>query len=276
MLRDHLQHGADITLAVLPCSEAEIGGFGAVRVDSAGRVVEFREKPRDEAARGGMQTAPALMHEHGIEGDRPYLASMGIYLFRKEVLRRVLDNELSDFGHDVIPAAVEKGLVCAHFFRGYWRDIGTIRAFFDAHMDLVRPDTPFDFFDSNWPIYTHPRNLPGSRITNCEFRRTVLAGGAILSDCKLDESVVGVRSVVRGSTVRRSLIMGSDPQEIPSEIRRGTVIENAIIDKNVNIGEGVRIVNASGVSDAVGPNWFIRDGIVVIPHNTVIPDGTTI
>lgn len=283
MLRDHEEHRADITLAVMPCSVEEIAHFGAVRVDAAGQVVEFREKPQGAAARAGMELGPDQLERHGIAPGRPYLASMGIYLFRKPVLVDCLANTLSDFGHHVIPAAVLGHRVQAHFFDGYWRDIGTIRSFFDAHLDLLEPKTPFDFYDPSWPFFTHPRYLPGSRLTDCRFRRTILAGGSIISESTVEESVVGVRTTMRGATVRRSLIMGGDPPEEthrpglpPVGIAHGSVIENAIIDKNVRIGRDVRIVNAAGLEQGEGPYHVIRDGIVVIPKNTVVPDGTTI
>jgi len=283
MLRDHLENKADVTLAVMPCSEDDIGDFGAVRVDETGRIVEFREKPGDAAARVGMKVSPELLRERGVSEDRPYLASMGIYLFRKPKLRELLDNESSDFGHHVMPAAVEEQRIQAHFFKGYWRDIGTIRSFYESHMDLLEPDAPFDFYDKDWAFYTHPRYLPGSRLTNCTFNRTLLAGGAIVSDSTIDTSIVGIRTVMREATVRRSLIMGGDPfrdtasaDAPPIGIGRGSVIEDAIIDKNVRIGENVRIKNEAGVREGEGPGYVIREGIVVIPHNTVIPDGTSI
>jgi len=283
MLHDHMESDADITLAVLPCSSEEIGEFGAVRVDETGRVVEFREKPQDTQARAGMEVSPQLLEKRGVSADRPYLASMGIYLFKKDALLGYLSNDFSDFGHHVLPHAVNRCRVQAHFFDGYWRDIGTIRAFYDAHMDLVRPDAPFDFHDKDWPIFTHPRYLPGSRLTDCRFHRTVLAGGAIVSGCDVDNSVIGIRTVMRDSKVRGSLIMGTDPfRDDPTPggpavgIGRGSVIENAIVDKNVHIGENVRIVNEAGVHEAEGDGYVIREGLVVIPRNTVIPDNTVI
>jgi glucose-1-phosphate adenylyltransferase len=283
MLRDHEETGADVTVGVLPCSEEEIANFGAVRVDDTGRIVEFREKPKDAEARQGMQVAPALLEKQGVSTNRPYLASMGIYLFRKSALKKYLDNDASDFGHHILPAAVKDTRVQAHFFNGYWRDIGTIGTFFEAHMDLVKPDAPFDFYDRHWPFYTHPRFLPGSRLTDCRFHRTVLAGGAIISGCEVENSVIGIRTEMRDSKVRRALIMGSDPYHEdqgpdapPVGIGRNCVIENAIIDKNVRIGENVRIVNEAGLQEHVDEKYVIRDGIVVIPHNTVIPSGTVI
>ena len=283
MLRDHVENEAEITLAVLPCNADEIADFGAVRVDEAGRIVEFREKPKTPEARAGMEVSPVLLEKRGVASDRPYLASMGIYLFRKDALFKYLDNDFSDFGHHVMPHAVDRCRVQAHFFEGYWRDIGTIRAFYEAHMDLVRPDAPFDFHDNHWPIFTHPRYLPGSRLTDCRFHRTVLAGGAIVSECNVENSVIGVRTVMREVTVRRSLIMGGDPYHAaeapgapPLGIGRGSVIENAIIDKNVRIGRNVKILNEAGVQEAEGEGYVIHDGIVVIPHNTILPDNTVI
>jgi glucose-1-phosphate adenylyltransferase len=283
MLRDHLESDADISLSVLPCSEDEIGEFGAVRVDETGDVVEFREKPKTESARDGMRVAPELLKVRGIDSGRPYLASMGIYLFKKQALIDCLDNDLIDFGSHVIPAAVGKCKIHAHFFDGYWRDIGTIRAFFDAHMDMVGPDPPFDWYDLDWPFYTHPRYLPGSRLRGCRFNDTLLAGGAMIHESTLDRSVIGIRTTMNKATVRRTLIMGAEDDPPPSPpgapevgIGEGTLIQDAIIDLNARIGRNVRIVNKAGVTEADGDSWVIRDGIVVVPKNAVIPDGTTI
>lgn len=284
MLRDHLENEAEITLAVQPCSSDEIADFGAIRVDETGRIVEFREKPKTSEARAGMETASALLEKQGVSPNKPYLASMGIYLFNKDTLNKHLDNDLSDFGHHVMPQAVDRCRVQSHFFNDYWRDIGTIRSFYEAHLDLVKPEAPFDFYDANWLFFTHARFLPGSRLTDCRFHRTVLAGGAIISVCDVEESVIGVRTVMRDAKIRRSVIMGGDPfhdEDAPAGappvgIGRGSVIENAIIDKNVRIGRDVRISNESGAQSGEGPYHVIHDGIVVVPHNTVIPDGTVI
>ena len=283
MLADHLAGDADITLSVLPCSEAEIAEFGAVRVDDRGGVVEFREKPSTPKAREGMTAAPELLETRGVDGGRPYLASMGIYLFKKQVLLDCLDNDLIDFGNDVIPAAVGDYNVQAHFFDGYWRDIGTIRAFYDAHMDMVGPEPPFDWYDNQWSFYTRPRYLPGSRLRGCRFNDALLAGGATIDESTIEQSVIGIRARIRKATVRRSLIMGveddppkSDPGAPPVGIGEGSLIQDAIIDLNARIGRNVRIVNEGGVTEAEGDAWVIRDGIVVVRKNAVIPDGTTI
>ncbi|HKQ62246.1 MAG TPA: glucose-1-phosphate adenylyltransferase [Candidatus Polarisedimenticolaceae bacterium] len=283
MLREHLERDAEITLATLPSSEQAIEDFGAVRVDETGRVVEFREKPRTAEARAGMEVAPALLERYGIESDRPYLASMGIYLFHKSVLQEVLDNDFSDFGHHVIPDAVRQRRVQVHLFDGYWRDIGTIRSFYDAHMDLVKPNSAFDFYDLEWPFFTRPRYLPNSRLSGCRFNNSMLADGAIIDDSTIEDSIVGLRTTMRKATVRRTLIMGADDMPLtspagapPIGIGEGSLIQDAIIDLNARIGRNVRIVNRGNETDAEGPGWVIRDGIVVVPKDAVVPDGTTI
>ena len=283
MLDEHVASQADITISVLPCTGEEIGGFGAVRTDDSGEIVEFREKPRDEAAREGMQASPVFLQRWGFDTERPYLASMGIYMFRKEVLLEALHNELADFGHNVIPACVGSRKVRAYLFGGYWRDIGTIRAFYDAHMDLVCPSPRFTFNDPEWPFYTHPRYLPGSRMNAVRINRSVVGEGTVISDSMIEDSIIGVRTAMRQATVRRSLVMGVDPYPPepprgapPLGIGEGSLIQDAIVDKNARIGRNVRITNKRGAADDEGPGWVIRDGIAVVLKNAVIPDDTTI
>lgn len=283
MLRDHLEHDADISLGVLPCSEEEICEFGTVRVDETGRIKEFREKPKTPEERAGMEVDPKLLASRNIAANRPYLASMGIYLFRKEVLLECLSNEMIDFGHHVIPSCVDTRRVQAHFFDGYWRDIGSIRAFYDAHMDMVLPEPPFDYYDPDWPFLTHPRYLPGSRLTGCRFNNSILAGGAIIRESTIDNSIVGIRTQMIKATVRRSLIMGAEdfPPPAPAGappvgIGEGSLIQDAIVDLNARIGREVRIHNKNRLQEAEGDGWVIRDGIVVVLKDAIIPDGTTI
>jgi len=279
LLRDHREHAADITLAVLPCTEEEISGFGAVRIDDRGRIVEFREKPATPDERKGMEVPTHLLEDP----ERPYLASMGIYLFDHGVLQDCLAEPVEDFGKHVLPAAVANRHVQAHLFRGYWRDIGTIRAFYDAHMDLLQPRPPFDFRDPRWPIFTHHRHLPGTRVHRMRIDRSVIGDGATILDGELDHTIVGVRSVLRGATLRRTLVMGADDDypdaptgAPPVGVGEGTVIEDAIVDKNARIGAGVRLVNERNLIEAEGPGWFIRDGIVVVGKNAIVPDGTIV
>jgi glucose-1-phosphate adenylyltransferase len=283
LLREHVETGAEISLAVLPCSQEDIANFGAVRVDESGRIVEFREKPKTAEERAGMEVAPALLEQRGLSSDRPYLASMGIYLFNKDRLRDALANDLVDFGHHVIPSCVDRCRVQAHFYNGYWRDIGTIRAFYEAHMDMVREPPLFDFYDQDWQFYTHPRYLPGSSLSGCRFNRAVFAGGAKVVDSTIEESIIGIRTVVNRATIRRALIMGAEdvppggpPGAPPVGIGEGAVVENAIVDLNARIGRGVQIVNKDRIENADGVNWAIRDGLVVIPKNAVIPDEAVI
>ncbi|MBM4060905.1 MAG: glucose-1-phosphate adenylyltransferase [Planctomycetes bacterium] len=283
MLADHLEHRAQVSLGVIPCSEAETSQFGLVRVDQGGRIVEFREKPQTAAARAGMAVDPGLLRAHEVDATRPYLASMGIYLFDKQALARALDNTLIDFGRDVIPSVVGSMTIQSHFFTGYWRDIGTIRAFFDAHLDLVRPEPPFDFYEQGWPFYTHPRSLPNARVSDTRFLHSILAEGSVVDGCEIEQTIVGVRSRIKNARIRRTLIMGADPSPPPAPagappigIGDGCEIENAIIDKNARIGRNVRLVNAAGHREAEGPGWAIRDGIVVVPKNAVIAEGTVI
>ncbi len=283
LLADLMLHDADVAIGVKPCSAEEIAAFGAARVDDDGQILEFREKPGTPEERAGMEVAPELLEEKGVEADQPYLASMGIYLFRKKALLEALDNDFVDFGGEVIPAEVGRRRVQAHFFKGYWRDIGTTRAFFDAHMDLVQFNPPFSFHDRDWPIYTRPRHLPGARLDGCCFSRVLLGDGSRVIDSKVEDSVIGLRSNINGAELSRTMVMGVDSHypdpgagAPPVGIGQGSVVRNAIIDKNARIGRDVRILNEAGVEEAEGDGWSIRDGIVVIPKNGVIPDGSVI
>jgi glucose-1-phosphate adenylyltransferase len=217
---------------------------------------------------------------------------MGIYVFRQDVLRQLLEgSETEDFGRQIIPAAIEDLRVYAYPFDGYWEDIGTVRAFYEANLALTLPNPPFDFYDHRHPIYTRPRFLPASRADGCDLERTVLAEGCLLQDSHVRESVVGLRSVI-GPDVRltRTVMMGADFYETPERkaenrrldrpdvgIGRGCTLEGVIIDKNARIGAGVTIRPHPPEEDMVETdNYVIRDGLVVIPKNSAIPDGAII
>ncbi len=282
-IRFHRESRADVTIAVLPISADEASRFGILKTNGEGRIVAFREKPQGAEALAGLESYPGQT--------RPYLASMGIYIFRMDVLARLLEEVPGeDFGRHIIPAAIESARVYAFPFRGYWEDIGTISAFYEANLALTRPNPPFDFYDPRHPIYTRPRFLPASRIDGCRLERTVVADGCRLYEADIEESIVGLRSVVRpGARLRQVVMMGADFYESEDQkaenrrlgrphvgIGQDAYIERAIIDKNARIGRGVTIRSHAGEPDREEENYVIRDGIVVIPKNAVVPAGTVI
>jgi len=288
----HLRTGADVTISVIPVAPARVGEFGVLKVDGEGRIVEFREKPRDPAAVEAMRTGPETFGRFGIAArDRTHLASMGIYVFSREALIELLTtNSYEDFGKQVIPEAIRRKKVFAHLFDGYWEDIGTIPSFFEANLALADPEPAFDFYDEERPIFTHARFLPGSKIVGSEVSRSLLCEGSVIRGASIRGSIVGVRSKIgEGSALERTVMMGADFYERPEDaagaaargippigIGRNADIRNAIIDKNARIGNGVRLVNARGLRDEKGDLAWIVGGILVVPKNAVIPDGTVI
>ena len=284
-LATHRRTGADVTVSVQPVGPQEASGFGILETEGEGRITRFVEKPADPETLASLRLP-------GAPEERSYLASMGIYLFRKEVLMSLLrDGGEEDFGRQIIPKAISRCNVSAHRFEGYWEDIGTIGAFHRANIACTQSDPPFSFYVSGKPVFTHPRFLPSSQVEQCEIRSSLISEGVRICGAKVSDSVIGVRSVVAcGVTVRRSVIMGADYYEADGGeggrrrrrsgpamgIGPGCTIENAIIDKNARIGEGAQIVNARGVEKETGENYIISDGIVVIPKDAVIPPGTVI
>jgi len=279
----HREERADVTIAVQPVARADAPRFGILKTDEEGRIISFHEKPQADEL-DGLESLP--------DSDRPYLASMGIYVFRQDVLQEVLEeSEAEDFGRQIIPAAIESLRVYAFPFDSYWEDIGTIRAFYEANLSLTLPEPPFDFYDPKNPIYTRPRFLPSSRADGCDLEQTVLAEGCLIQQSDIRESVIGLRSII-GPDVRiaRTVMMGADFYETPEQraenrrlgrpdvgIGRGSIVEGAIIDKNARIGGGVAIRSHAPDEEMVeADNYVIRDGVVVIPKNSVIPDGMII
>ncbi|MCS6884693.1 MAG: glucose-1-phosphate adenylyltransferase [Acidobacteriota bacterium] len=291
-LKRHLETKADVTISVTPVAEANASDFGLLKTDSEGKIIEFAEKPKGELLKSMWvdTTAFGLTKE---EAERkPYLASMGIYIFNKEVLDTVLTRDVSqvDFGREIIPAAIKEYNVQAFLFTGYWEDIGTISAFYKANMDMTSLIPKFNFFDAKAPIYTRPRYLPGSKIQGCEVRDSIISEGCIINESVIENSIIGIRCRIGGGTrIERSLIMGADFYQTWEELARDkesgipwigigerTIIRKAIVDKNVRIGSNVRIVNEKGLQKYDGKNYYIRDGIVIIPKGTLIPNGTVI
>lgn len=288
----HITSGAEISIGVTPIRAEQAGEFGVMKVNARGRITEFCEKPKDPAAVERMRVDEAVFERFGTPAQgRTHLASMGVYLFSQNVLRELLGHtDSKDFGKEVIPHAIGERKVCGHFFDGYWEDIGTIRSFFEAHMDLTRPLPRFDFYDEERPIFTHPRFLPGSKILAADVQNAILCEGSIVNRSFVRDAIVGIRSRIGENTrLERAVVMGADYYESREELgRNGELgrpdigigrdgeIRDAIIDKNARIGHGVRLVNAAGAAAATADNYSIVDGIIVVPKDAVIPDGTVV
>lgn len=288
MLAHHEAHDADVTLATIPVTADDAPAFGILKTDDEHRITEFHEKPARDQLDGKDSPVSDDLRDEG----RIYLASMGIYIFNRDMLRSLLDDDPSenDFGHEIIPRAIDTRKVVSYPFTDYWSDIGTIRSFYDANLMLTRPQPPFSIYDADRPIYTNARMLPPAKIQRSSVSESLVAEGSVIVESQIENSIVGIRSYVRqGAEVRNTIFMGADfyPWHEHSERRVtegpehagvgiGSRVENAIVDKNVAIGRDCVITNASGVQEAEGDHYYIRDGIIVIPKNTKIPDGTVI
>jgi len=294
MIRAHLETDAEVSIAALPVGEEEAHSCGVMRIDAAGRVVDFEEKPKTPEKLDRIRTDPDEMARFGVKAEgRGYLASMGIYLFNRTTLMQLLaESSSTDFGKEVFPQAMSGHRVRAHLFDGYWEDIGTVGAFHKANIDLTKEDPPFDFNFGGHPIYTRPRYLPCARLLGATVTSSLISDGCSIGrGSVIENSVIGVRAQIgENVTIRNSYVMGLDSYEVPKQladnarasrphlgIGSGSVIENAIIDKNARIGQKVRIVNESGIVDSEdAPHYVIRDRIVVIPRYTILQDGVVI
>ena len=276
-VQHHRKKNADITISVKPVTREEAMGFGILKVNEDGRIIDFAEKPKTPEELERMKSPTG-------DPDRPYWGSMGIYVFNRETLRNSLtDIPKDDFGGDIIPGSIKTHNVQAFFFDGYWEDIGTIKSFYDANINLSAMNPDFRFVDVNFPIYTHARMLPGSRISDAVIKQSLINDGALIHAKKIENSVLGIRSVVREeSEIYDSYIMGNDFFEtdhknmIPLGIGKNCIIKNAIVDKNARIGDNVQIINKNNLQEFESDDYFIRDGIVVVKKDVTIPDGTVI
>ena len=288
LLQVHLQSGADITLGTTPVDRQAASGFGIMQSDAKRRIFRFEEKPKDSKLLDELRIPPDLLSElgHPVDTDL-YQGSMGIYVFNRQVLIDVLGNNHDDFGKHIIPASLQEYKVFAYIFQGYWEDIGTVRAFYEANLALTDTVPNYNFFDHLNPIYTYPRFLPASKINGAQVRSAIIADGCIITDANIERAIIGIRSVIEsGSSIRNSVLMGADfyqgehPHSMldgpPLGIGRHCVIEGAIIDKNARIGDGVVITAEGKPANVDGENYYIRDGVVVIPKGAVIPAGTSI
>lgn len=291
IIAQHVESGADVTLGTVPVPKAHAPALGILQITEDRRIHRFVEKPREPALLDSLKLSPDWYARLGIHGQGELLlASMGIYVFNRDVLPRLLDNTLVDFGKHVIPSAIQTHRVSAFVYQGYWEDIGTIRSFFEANLDLVTDLPRFNFFDMTAPIFSRPRFLPGSKINSAHVDHAVVADGCIINHSRISHSIVGLRTIVgEGSELRRVVALGSDYYESAESIRenetagrprvgigRNTRIENAIIDKNARIGDNVVITPVGKPENADHEMYYIRDGIVVIPKDGVVPHGTVI
>ena len=282
LLSSHVKSGADITLATIPVARAAATDFGIMDSDADYRITRFEEKPKDPEVLDSLRIPADLLKKLGQPADSDlYQASMGIYVFNRKVLEECLDNDFADFGKHIIPAAIEERQVNAYIFQGYWEDIGTIRAFFEANLKLTDLVPEYSFFETNSPIYTHRRFLPATKINGAMIRQAIISDGCIISDCSLERTVIGIRSIINaGATVRHSVIMGSDFYETEPHaglpaigIGKNCVVDRAIIDKHARIGDGCVITPEGKPDNMDGDGFFVRDGIIVIPKNGVIAAG---
>ncbi|MEO6051044.1 MAG: glucose-1-phosphate adenylyltransferase [Pyrinomonadaceae bacterium] len=290
----HFNTGADLTVSVIPCRPDEAPEFGLLKTNAQGEIVEFKEKPRGDA----LESMRVDTTNFGLTAEesagRPFLASMGIYVFNYSKLVDLLkaDNSWVDFGREIIPAAIEKYTVQAYLFNDYWEDIGTIRAFYDANLDLASPLPKFNFFDAAAPIFTRSRYLPPSKLHDCDIDNSMVSEGCILNGVRIRKSIIGLRSRIdNGVNIEDSIVMGSDVFESIEEISanivtkkphigigENTMIRRAILDKNVRIGSNVKLLNRDNIEnyDAPDKSIYIRDGIMIVPKNSVIADGTEV
>ncbi|HFE66216.1 MAG TPA: glucose-1-phosphate adenylyltransferase [Chloroflexi bacterium] len=279
--RFHEESGADVSVAIQPVGWDVAPGLGILKIDSDNRIVSFTEKPEPDQLHG---------LESWLGAEKPFMASMGIYIFNTDILVELLKGPGNDFGRDIIPRTMQEKKLMGYVFEGYWEDIGTIRRFYEVNLELAQPDAPFDFYSPDAPIYTHPRFLPASEIHGANLDNVLLPDGCRLHACSIHNSVVGLRSIIGSDVaIESSVIMGADYYETEAHkaenrrlgrpdvgIGEGSRIANAIIDKNARIGRNVVIRALVDRSEDHGDGWVARDGIVIVPKNAAIPDGTVI
>jgi glucose-1-phosphate adenylyltransferase len=285
----HCDSRADITIAAQPISIDDASAMGIFRFDRSGQIVAFEEKPKPDRLAEIGQSIPPGSTFAGHTPDKPFVASMGVYVFSRDVLLEAIEHEgATDFGRQIIPAALGRYRVNAYLFRGYWADVGTVSSFYEANIMLTRSGAPFKFYDPRRPIYTHARFLPGARFSDCRIGDAIVAEGCYLDRSTIEQSIVGIRTNIQsGATIRRSVLLGADYYEadddVPARgenprlgIGRDVTLDRVIVDKNARIGDGASLTNEAGVSHADADGFYIRDGIVVVPKDGVIRPGTTI
>jgi glucose-1-phosphate adenylyltransferase len=284
MIDSHIESGADITIAAQPVTPADATDMGIFLFDDRGQIGGFEEKPTATRLAAMGSSIPHGTTAGGVTPDKPFVASMGIYVFSREVLLEILKQPGVDFGKEIIPKALGNHLVNPYIFRGYWADVGTIDAFYQANIQLTYRDAPFNFFHPQRPIYTHPRFLPGTRAYDCHIEASIVAEGGYLDHCEIRDSVVGIRTYVgAGSRITRSILLGADfyEEELAASasllgIGRNVVLDRVIIDKNARVADGVRLVNDANVDHADGDGYYIRNGIIIGPKGAEVKEGLAV
>jgi glucose-1-phosphate adenylyltransferase len=283
LVEAHIERDADITIAAQPVAAEEAPQMGILSFDANGQIVALEERPDAERLAGMRSSAPARAGGGLLSPDKPFLASMGIYVFSREVLHDVLERDRAvDFGRGIIPAAIQTHRVHAYLYRGYWADVGTVRSFYDVNLMLTQRGAPFNFFHPRRPIYTHARFLPAARMHDARLDHALVAEGAYLDTCEVQSSVVGLRATIHhGARVTRSVLLGADyyedrPGDLPLGIGPDVVLDGVIVDKNARIGAGVRLTNERNIQDVDGDGYYIRSGIIVVPKNGVVKPGTVV
>jgi glucose-1-phosphate adenylyltransferase len=293
LLREHIENDAEITVSAIPVSRTEATGLGIIKTDEKGNANAFIEKPQPDADISELKAPSVLLKKRypRIDESKEYLASMGIYVFNAKTMEKVLDNNYIDFGKEIIPIAIGERHVHTYVFDGYWEDIGTIKAFYEANLNLASLTPDFNFYDEDMPIYTHRRHLPATKINFCTISQSLAGEGSIITNASIVNSLVGVRTLIEsGASLDGVYCMGANFYEtyeqkkeneakgLPNTgIGRGTIVKRAIIDKNARIGDGCRIgIDPIDRQDGDYGSYWIVDGIIVIPKNGVLPPGTII
>ena len=281
----HRSQSSDITIAAQPVDAATATQMGIFRFSPDGQIVAFEEKPKPPRLQQIGRSIPGGSTFAAHSDERPFMASMGIYVFSRNVLLEMLERESGvDFGRELIPGALGRNVVKPYLYEGYWADVGTIESFYEANVMLARPRAPFRFWDPQFPTYTHLRHLPGARLVDCHVRNTIVDDGCYLDRCEISDSVVGIRTNVRaGARISRSVLLGADfyesngrPDRPALGVGRDVVLDRVIVDKNARIGDGARLVNERNVAEADGDGYYIRSGIVVVPKGGVIKPGLVV
>jgi glucose-1-phosphate adenylyltransferase len=284
LVDSHIEGRADITIAAQPVTPSDATEMGIFLFDQDGQIAGFEEKPSEARLNEIGSSTPRGSTAGGTTPEKPFVASMGIYVFTREVLLESLQQPGIDFGKEIIPKSLSTHLVNPYIFRNYWADVGTIAAFYDANIQLTKRGAPFNFFHPRRPIYTHPRFLPGTRTFDCTIDASIVAEGCYLDACEVHDSVIGIRTHISPRTkVTRSVLLGADyyeeeaaANEIPLGIGQDVLLDRVIVDKNARIGDGVRLVNEKGVQEADGDGYYIRNGIIIVPKGGRIAGGVTV